>query len=416
MGKTKALITGAVFGAGAMYFLDPRLGNRRRALALDQLHRLSRVTGEGLDAGWRDLQNRVVGTAAEVGAVFACHDAPDDVIAARVRSKAGRFLSHPAALEVDVLDGNVALRGPVLRHEAQPLVNAIRLVRGVRSVHDELDVREEAGDEPALQGAECGEACGQGWAGNWAPATRLLASGIGGAMLLNCLARPSLSAMVCGVIGAGLLTRALSNRNVAEALGATSEGRAIDIRKTITIDAPVEDVFDFFAQPKNLERISDIVSKVEMRPGGRFTKQMQLAGVPVRFEERITRSEPHRVFATSSEPGSPFEYAKQFRFDRTGGGTRVDVLFSYKPPGGVLTHAAAGALGFDPKTLLDDLLMRAKSLFETGREPHDASAHQQHPEHQHPASPVAASQAPSPGAIGAGAAWPQPSGQAPPAV
>jgi uncharacterized membrane protein len=275
--------------------------------------------------------------------MFESHDAPDDVIAARVRSKAGRYLSHPAALEVDVSDGHVALRGPVLRHEAQPLLAAMRWVRGVRSVCDELDVRDEAGDEPALQGAGCGDECAQGWAGNWAPATRLLASGIGGAMLLNCLARPSLGAMVCGVIGTGLLTRALSNRNVTEALGVSGEGRAIDVRKTITIDAPVEDVFDFFAHPKNLERISDIITKVEMRAGGAFTKHMQLAGVPIRFEERIAKSEPHRVFATTSEPGSPFVYNKHLRFERSGGGTRVDVLFSYQPPGGVLAHAVAGA-------------------------------------------------------------------------
>jgi hypothetical protein len=30
-------------------------------------------------------------------------------------------------------------------------------------------------------------------------------------------------------------------------------------------------------------------------------------------------------------------------------------------------------LGFDPKTLLDDLLVRAKSYLETGKQPHDAT-------------------------------------------
>jgi hypothetical protein len=48
------------------------------------------------------------------------------------------------------------------------------------------------------------------------------------------------------------------------------------------------------------------------------------------------------------------------------------VHFSYHPPGGTLGHAFASALGIDPKTILNDLLMRAKFFLETGREPHDA--------------------------------------------
>jgi uncharacterized membrane protein len=415
------MITGAIVGAGAMYFLDPRLGNRRRALVLDQMHRLSRRTSEGLDTAFRDLQNRAVGTAAELQGLTQSHDAPDDVIAQRVRSRLGRLVSHPASIEVDVSDGHVCLSGPILRDEAQPLVSAMRWVRGVRSVHDDLDVRDDAGDEPALQGSGCGEECPQGWAGNWAPATRLLATGLGGAMLLNCVLRRSLGGLAGGFVGTGLLVRALSNRNLGEAIGVSAEGRAIDVRKTITIDAPIEEVFAFFAEPKNLERISDIITQVETRPGGGFTKHMLIGGVPVRMDERFVRKEPPEILETHSEGSSPFEYTKEICFEQSGGGTRVDVLFSYLPPGGVLAHAAAGALGFDPKTLLGDLLMRAKSTLETGRLPHDAqksSPGQRTPtSQQRPASPVQGTRTETlSGAVGTGAAWPQPSGQVPPAV
>jgi uncharacterized membrane protein len=192
-------------------------------------------------------------------------------------------------------------------------------------------------------------------------------------MVVNCLLRPSAGGMLCGLLGAGLLTRALSNRNVGEALGLAGEHRAIDVQKTITIDAPLEEVYSFFAEPKNLERISDMITKVETRPRGGFTKHMLIGGVPVRMDERFVRKVPHELIETHSEGESPFEYTKEICFERSGGGTRVDVLFSYMPPGGVLAHAAAGALGFDPKTLLADLLMRAKSTLETGRLPHDAS-------------------------------------------
>jgi uncharacterized membrane protein len=204
-----------------------------------------------------------------------------------------------------------------------------------------------------------------------------------------------------------------------------SEGRPIDVRKTISIDAPLDEVFNFFAEPKNLERISDIITKVELRPGGGFSKHMLVAGLRVRMDERFTRQEPHRVLETQSEGTSQFEYVKQLRFEQSSGGTRVDILFRYKPPGGVLGHAAAGALGFDPKTLLDDLMMRAKSALETGHRLHNAqdtkTPHDGRPQppasQQRPASPVEALRTETlGGAVGAGTVWPQPSGQVPPAV
>ena len=71
MGIVKALLGGAALGAGAMYFLDPRLGNRRRAMAADQLRRLSRQTNEGVDAGLRDLGNRGQGLLHELGSILA---------------------------------------------------------------------------------------------------------------------------------------------------------------------------------------------------------------------------------------------------------------------------------------------------------------------------------------------------------
>src|SRR5262245_31188757 len=68
MGSTRAFLTGTILGAGAMYFFDPRLGNRRRVLIEDKLRRLSRKAAHGIDVGLRDLNNRVQGTAHEVGA------------------------------------------------------------------------------------------------------------------------------------------------------------------------------------------------------------------------------------------------------------------------------------------------------------------------------------------------------------
>jgi hypothetical protein len=68
MGRFNSFINGALVGAGALYFFDPQLGRRRRALLEDQLRRFSRQATDGLDAALRDLNNRAQGTVAELPA------------------------------------------------------------------------------------------------------------------------------------------------------------------------------------------------------------------------------------------------------------------------------------------------------------------------------------------------------------
>jgi uncharacterized membrane protein len=369
----KGLLTGAAIGAGLMYAFDPREGRRRRALFLDQLNHLGNCTADGLDKATRDLQNRIRGTLAEVSALASSERTSDDVIAQRVRSKAGRFLRHPAALEVDVSDGCVCLRGPVLRDEHEAIVSAARWVRGVRHVDDQLEVHDTP-DIAALQGEGRHRGASFGGRSNWSPATRLVAGSIGGMLLFNCLLGRSVAGTLGGLAGFGLLARALSNVDAGQALGISDGRRGIDIHKTIEIGAPVERVFDFFADPTNYPRISDVITRVQMHEGGHFTKDMTIGGQTVQMHERITCSERPECLESQSDPGSVISYFKQFRFEQADKNrTRIHLLFSYNPPGGVMAHAAAALAGYDPKAMLDDLMMRAKAFLETGKAPHDAA-------------------------------------------
>jgi len=181
-------------------------------------------------------------------------------------------------------------------------------------------------------------------------------------MMANCLAKRTPGAILLGTLGFGLIARSME-----------SGSKGIHIQRTIEINAPVEKVYDFFSHPENYPRISDCVANVEIFGDGRFAKDMLIAGVLYRFEERFFRCDRNRVLDSRSEPGSAMHYCKQMGFEDAGDGwTRLHVHFSYHPPGGALGHAFASALGIDPKTILNDLLMRAKFYLETGREPHDA--------------------------------------------
>ena len=66
----------------------------RRARLKDKAIHAINKTGAAAGSVSRDLTNRVHGLAAQVGSVFKSGDADDDTLAARVRSRMGRAVSH----------------------------------------------------------------------------------------------------------------------------------------------------------------------------------------------------------------------------------------------------------------------------------------------------------------------------------
>jgi hypothetical protein len=217
MNRVCNFLTGASLGAVGMYFLDPIVGNRRRALVRDQVNHTFHKAGDAADATWRDLQNRAYGLVAEMRGCISGGEADDEIIAQRVRSKMGRYVSHPSAIEVSARNGVVRLAGPILAHEVDDLISAVKSVRGAWDVEDHLEVHESAENISALQGGvpRFGEPV-EWMQQNWSPTARLLAGLGGGALILNCCARRTPGAAVMGIAGALLSLRALANRGVRE--------------------------------------------------------------------------------------------------------------------------------------------------------------------------------------------------------
>lgn len=178
--NSRDLLVGAGVGATVAFMLDPGRGARRRALVRDKIVRGSRRTLGGLDATARDVANRARGTAAAVQGRFSEEAVDDERLIERVRAKLGRVCSHPRALDVEVREGVVTLRGPILAREARRVVATAKRIRGVRSVVDALEIHESAEHVPSLQGG--GRAAGPGLdilQRRWAPATQaLVAAGV----------------------------------------------------------------------------------------------------------------------------------------------------------------------------------------------------------------------------------------------
>ena len=102
--------------------------------------------------------------------------------------------------------------------------------------------------------------------------------------MTNCSLRRTPAAVLLGTAGFGLFVRAVSNKDLETALGFTQRGYAVDLEKSLEINAPLDKVFEFFNNPENYVRISDVVTNVEIS-GDSFAKEMLIAGVPLRFED-----------------------------------------------------------------------------------------------------------------------------------
>ena len=88
-----------------------------------------------------NVQNVLMGTAGS---------ANDRRVMKRVRAELGRVGSHGHALDVQVSNGTVTLRGPVLNTEVVDILTGVESMRGVRAMHYELDGYNSAEGVPSL--------------------------------------------------------------------------------------------------------------------------------------------------------------------------------------------------------------------------------------------------------------------------
>lgn len=377
MAKRSNLVGGVMIGAGLMYLLDPDRGRRRRAMVRDQMVRGWNDLDDAVDTAGRDLKNRARGFVAETRSRFRGDTVNDDILTARVRSAIGRAVSHPRAIQVESEGCCVTLSGPVLANEEEDLVSAVKGVRGVEGVRNHLEAHAEPGTVPGLQGGSGRKPGGRGELAqeNWAPAVRFL-MGLGGGMTtLYGRKIPGPLGSVISLVGLGVLARAATNLRMNRLTGVGAGRRAVEVQKMINIDAPVAEVFEFWNHFENFPRFMSNLR--EARRTGDKTWHFVAegpAGTTFEWDAEITQFVPNDCIAWKSLSGATVGNAGIIKFqENEDGGTRIDIRLSYNPPGGAIGHAVASFFGFDPKSDMDEDLVRLKSLIEDGK----TSAHGQ---------------------------------------
>jgi uncharacterized membrane protein len=376
------LLAGAGMGMGASlaYLLDPARGAKRRARLRDAAVHTAVLTRRVLGTSGRDMLHRTYGTAASLRLHGPRrHRVVDDaVLVERVRAKLGRYVSHAHAVEATAIDGVVTLRGPILTHEARNLVRAVRRIDGVHEVNDTLERHERGEHVPALQGGR--PPTGQHLdilQTKWAPATRALILGAGAALAVAGATRRGTGGALAALLGGSLLARAATNLPLNRLFGIGSRRRAVDVQKTILVNASVNELYAFWSLyenfPRFMSRVYDVRSS-DQRPMQSHWRVAGPAGSVVEFDAEITRAIPNRMIAWRTLPGSPVAHAGIVRLDpEPDGRARVHIRMSYNPPAGWFGHGIATVFGVDPKSSMDADLARMKTLIETGRAAHDAA-------------------------------------------
>lgn len=369
----------AAAGALSMYLLDPDHGRRRRAVMRDRVASGVGRLDDATTVASRDLRNRARGLAHEVRARFTHEEVPDEILCERVRAQLGWAVSHPGAIEVAAQSGRVTLSGAVLEREYVRLLRTVWSVRGVADVEDRLAVYESAAGISALQGGGRARERRYGpWREHWSPGVRVIMGAAGGALLLNALAgKRSALGLLGGLAGAALVARSSVNMPIDRLVGVRRP--SVELQKCIDVAAPVEQVFATFS---DLERLPELMTHVrEVHVMGDGTSRWVVdgpAGRTISWEAVTTRFEPDRLIGWRTLRGSAVDHSGLLRFEPTENGTRIVVTMNYTPLGGALGHAVARLFGTDPKSEINDDLMRMKVFLETGRRAHDAAVPARH--------------------------------------
>ncbi|TSA39636.1 CDP-paratose 2-epimerase [bacterium] len=115
------------------------------------------------------------------------------------------------------------------------------------------------------------------------------------------------------------------------------------------IAKPLDEVFAFFSDVANLERITPpflnfkiLTPGVEMTLGARIDYQIRLHGLPIRWKTRISAWEPPFRFVDEQLSGPYRQWIHEHTFKAVPGGVLMRDLVRYAVPGGVLAPMIHG--------------------------------------------------------------------------
>lgn len=141
-----------------------------------------------------------------------------------------------------------------------------------------------------------------------------------------------------------------------------------ELRQEQWFPRPLEEVFAFFAEARNLESITPPWLKfeirtpgpIEMREGAVIDYRIRVHGIPMRWRSEITVWEPPHRFVDEQRKGPYRTWIHEHSFEERDGGTLVGDHVRYAAPGGRLIEKLV--VERDLRRIFDHRLKRLEEL------------------------------------------------------
>ena len=149
-------------------------------------------------------------------------------------------------------------------------------------------------------------------------------------------------------------------------ISSTRDGYLLEARQWIPL--PQETVFQFFAEPRNLGRITPPwmrfqmldADRVKMEEGARIHYIVRWLNFPLRWTTMISSFQPPEVFADTQESGPYSCWVHQHRFIAAAGGTWMEDRVTYRLPFGILGRLVHAVMV--KRQLQEIFLFRARAI------------------------------------------------------
>lgn len=157
---------------------------------------------------------------------------------------------------------------------------------------------------------------------------------------------------------------------------AKGKSSGIEVRQSVTIERPVDEIYRFWRELENLPTVMDHLESVEESGDGRSHWVAKgPAGSRVEWDAHTTLDRENEVIAWRSAEDATVPNHGSVRFrplDEQS--TEVRVAMSYHPPGGAVGAGFAKLFGEAPSQQVADGLRRLKQELETGTLTHTDDA------------------------------------------